>query len=267
MTGRSDPNDHRGSLLFVNGLPMSSNSSRRPQLTLSRSLLMMSAAMLLVGCEQMKSPDYYSMPRENTTTDAIRQAETGGTRQVVQAPSQIQLKINRTGAPQSASEQGATGQPATGQSAERLTTQGRQAMAAADTEIVDLGQWVPNPQTYFGTLPCFHKDMRCTSQRVTLTLAPNGRWRARAEYLENQAQSGKPLADQGCWRVTPTTPATLILLDPNGNARAEMVFQTRNNLRVRTVNGETPNLTYTLTRQPDMDPIAELNNTTAPSCN
>ena len=34
---------------------------------------------------------------------------------------------------------------------------------------------VPQPQTYMGTLPCFSPAMQCTAQRVTLTLALNGR--------------------------------------------------------------------------------------------
>lgn len=227
----------------------------------------------------MKSPGYYDLPRASTTTDAIRQGESGGTRQVIQAPSQLQFKFSRpvtpdsTGVPpsvtDSSQERVATQNVATappGESA-RLTSQGRRAVTEADIEAFDLKQWIPQPQTYFGTLPCFHQDMRCTNQKVTLTLAPNGRWRARSAYLENSLESGKPFADQGCWRILPTTPPTLTLLDVNGNARAEMAFLNRNSLRVRTIDGDTPNLTYTLTRQPDLDPIAELDGRPAPTCN
>ncbi|WP_227870692.1 copper resistance protein NlpE N-terminal domain-containing protein [Orrella marina] len=250
-----------------------------PVSRLSRCLFVMSGVFLLAGCEQMKSPGYYDLPRASTTTDAIRQAESGGTRQVIQAPSQLQFKFSRpaspdgTGVPPDAADspqervaaQDTTiGQPGEGA---RLTSQGRRAVTEADIETFDLTKWIPQPQTYFGTLPCFHQDMRCTNQKVTLTLAPNGRWRARAAYLENNAESGKPLADQGCWRILPTTPPTLTLLDINGNARAEMAFLNRNSLRVRTIDGDTPNLTYMLTRQPDLDPIAELDGKPSPNCN
>jgi hypothetical protein len=37
-------------------------------------------------------------------------------------------------------------------------------------------------------------------------------------------------------------------------------------LRLVSINRDSVNLTYTLTRQPDLDPIDELNKTTAPNC-
>lgn len=207
----------------------------------------------------MKSPGYYELPRESTTTDAIRQAETGGTRQVVQAPSQIQLKIVRPGTQDPAL-------PAPGES-ERLSSAGQSAMTAADAREASLNKLIAQPQTYQGTLPCFHKDMRCTNQRITLTVAPNGRWRARASYLEKDAPSGKAFASQGCWRIVPTTPPSLVLLDTDGRVRSEMLFLSRNTLRLKSIDGDTPSLTYTLNRQPDLDPIAELDKAAAPSCN
>lgn len=263
----------------MNGLSMRTMPRMFAVSRFPRNLAIISGIVLLAGCEQMRSPGYYDLPRESTTTDAIRQAESGGTRQVIQAPSQLQFKFSRPASPDNAATppsaidaapgrdalQGEAAGPS-GQGA-RLTSQGRQAITAADIESFDLKQWIPQPQSYFGTLPCFHQDMRCTIQKVTLTLAPNGRWRARSAYLENDAQSGKPLADQGCWRIVPTNPPTLTLLDTNGNARAEMAFLNRNNLRVRTIDGDSPNLTYTLTRLPDLDPIAELDGQAAPTCN
>ena len=243
------------------GLTMTSNFRSPTFVTASRRLAIFAGIVFLAGCEQMKSPGYYDPPRESTTTDAIRQAETGGTRQVLQAPSQIQLKIARPG-PQD------TSVPApTANEGDRLTAQGQTAMAAADAQQAGLNKLISQPQTYQGTLPCFHKDMRCTNQRITLTVAPNGRWRARASYLENDAQSGKAFATQGCWRIVPTTPPNLVLLDADGRVRSEMLFVSRNTLRLKSIDGETPNLTYTLNRQPDLDPIAELDKTAAPSCN
>jgi|GEM_PF-198003 len=127
-------------------------------------------------------------------------------------------------------------------------------------------QLMPEPQTFAGTLPCFHREMQCTAQRVTLTLAPNGRWRARSTYLEQNSQSGKPLTSQGCWKTVATRQPVIILLDMKGNVQAEMVMASNNVLRLRTLDGQAPNLTYNITRQPDLDPIDELNKAPVPAC-
>jgi hypothetical protein len=108
--------------------------------------------------------------------------------------------------------------------------------------------------------------MKCSAQRITLSLAPNGRWRARAAYLEQANNSGTPLADQGCWRVIPQVVPRVILLNPAGNVRAEFALTSSNVLRLVSINGDSTNLTYTLTRQPDLDPIDELNKVAAPNC-
>ena len=125
---------------------------------------------------------------------------------------------------------------------------------------------MPEPQTFAGTLPCFHREMQCSAQRVTLTLAPNGRWRARSTYLEQNSQTGKPLTSQGCWKTVATRQPLIILLDMKGNVQAEMVMTSNNVLRLRTVDGQSANLTYNITRQPDLDPIDELNKMPATAC-
>lgn len=125
---------------------------------------------------------------------------------------------------------------------------------------------VPQPQTYMGTLPCFSPAMQCTAQRVTLTLAPNGRWRGRVAYLESDAKQGAPVVEQGCWDATDERPSRVILLDGKGNVRAEFAAAANNVLRVRSIAGQTPNLNYNLTRQPDLDPIDELAKAAAPQC-
>jgi len=124
---------------------------------------------------------------------------------------------------------------------------------------------IPQAQTYMGTFPCFSRSMQCQAQaqRVTLTLAPNGRWRARTTVLESE---GKPTAEQGCWSVTGERPARLILLDAQGNTRAELLASANNVLRLRSVLGNVPTLDYRLTRQPDLDPIDELVKQPAPAC-
>ena len=125
---------------------------------------------------------------------------------------------------------------------------------------------IPEPQTFSGTLPCFHPEMKCSAQRITLSLAPNGRWRARAAYLDQNIQNGAVQADQGCWRGTLTNPPRIVLLNPKGDVRTELSLNTGNNLRLISLNGEIPNLTYTLSRQPDLDPISELDKKAAPNC-
>ncbi len=125
---------------------------------------------------------------------------------------------------------------------------------------------MPEPQTFSGTLPCFHPEMKCSAQRITLSLAPNGRWRARAAYLDQNSQNGSVQLDQGCWRGALMSPPRVILLNVQGDTRAEMALTSSNNLRLISLNGENPNLTYTLTRQPDLDVISELDKKPAPNC-
>ena len=125
---------------------------------------------------------------------------------------------------------------------------------------------IPEPQTFSGTLPCFHPEMKCSAQRITLSLAPNGRWRARAAYLDQSAQNGSVQVDQGCWRGNMMSPPRVILLNTQGDARAELAMSSNNSLRLVSMNGESPNLTYTLTRQPDLDVISELDKKPAPNC-
>jgi len=74
------------------------------------------------------------------------------------------------------------------------------------------------------------------------------------------------VAEQGCWDATQERPPRVLLLDGSGNMRAELVMTANNVLRVRSVGGRTPNLIYNLTRQPDLDAIAELDKQAAPKC-
>jgi uncharacterized lipoprotein NlpE involved in copper resistance len=107
--------------------------------------------------------------------------------------------------------------------------------------------------------------MKCVAQRVAISMSPNGRWRARAAYL-GQDNKTSQLADQGCWRATAQAVPRIVLLNSQGNVRAELAMTGTNVLRLISINGDSPNLTYTLTRQPDLDPINELNNQSSPNC-
>ncbi|MCD8505260.1 MAG: copper resistance protein NlpE [Burkholderiaceae bacterium] len=218
------------------------------------------SALLLAGCAQTQQPGYYNPPRASSTQDAIQFAEGGVTSQTVTAPSQIQIKLRP----------GQDGQSQTTQTAQvdGLTPAGQaELQKEIGQDQAPHNALIPQPETFFGTLPCFHQDMRCTAQQVTLTLAPNGRWRARVSYLEKQQTSGKAETTQGCWRGLQMRPPRIVLLDASKNVRAELSMTSAEVLRLRTIDGQTPNLIYTLNRQPDLDPIAELDGVAAPSCN
>ncbi|UOD50205.1 hypothetical protein [Orrella daihaiensis] len=209
----------------------------------------------------MQQPGYYNPPPASSTQDAIVFAEGGVTRQTVNAPSQIQIKLRSNEPVQS--------QSTTVAQADGLTPAGQSALAQKiqQDEVTPQNTLFAKPETFFGTLPCFHKDMRCIAQQVTLTLAPNGRWRARVSYLENQQASGGAQTMQGCWRGVLMRPPRLMLLGEDKNVRAELTMTSSQVLQLRSIDGQTPNLTYTLSRQPDLDPISELDGVAAPSCN
>lgn len=217
--------------------------------------------VVVAGCaqmqQQMQQPGYYNPPAASSTTDAIEHAEAPYGSQTMRAPSQIQIGLK--GRPSDAAPvQGqASVAPAAANTSQASTT------AANDSLQASL---FPEPLTFAGTLPCFHPEMKCSAQRITMTLAPNGRWRARAAYLEQASKSGPSMADQGCWRVIPQAVPRIVLLSPSGNVRAELALTSTNVLRLVSINGDSTNLTYTLTRQPDLDPIDELNKVPAPTC-
>lgn len=219
------------------------------------------AALMLAGCAQTQQPGYYNPPPASSSSDALKFAEGGSSRQTITAPSQIQIKLRSTQQEQPQTIQVAQADGLTPDGAAELQKEINQDQAAPQNALI------PQPETFFGTLPCFHQDMRCTAQQVTLTLAPNGRWRARVSYLENQQASGSAQTTQGCWRGLQMQSPRIVLLDDSKNVRAELSMTSAEVLRLRSIDGQTPNLIYTLNRQPDLDPISELDGVAAPSCN
>jgi uncharacterized lipoprotein NlpE involved in copper resistance len=203
----------------------------------------------------MQQPGYYNLPAASSATDALAQAEGAYATQAVRAPSQIQFGLN----PSAPTQQQA--------GANQTTTASAPAPAPAAAAPTDTlrSELIPEPQTFAGTLPCFHPEMKCVAQRVAISMSPNGRWRARAAYL-GQDNKTSQLADQGCWRATAQAVPRIVLLNSQGNVRAELAMTGTNVLRLISINGDSPNLTYTLTRQPDLDPINELNNQSSPNC-
>lgn len=232
---------------------------------LHRVALVLGGLLILGGCSQLQQPGYYNPPKASSQTDAVAAAEAAYSQQTVRAPSQIQFDIKK---PVVATAQTA---PATQSNTGGATEQVASSDNISNETINPIGpspqaQLIPIAQTFAGTLPCFNREMKCTAQRITLTLAPNGRWRARAAYLDQDIASGKPLAEQGCWRTYNMSQPNVVLLDESGNVRADLVMTGNNVLQLRSLNGQTPNLNYTITRQPDVDPIAELDKSPVPSC-
>jgi len=224
----------------LSGVPVISLSGPR----LLRLIVGLVVLLMAGGCAKQKSdPGYYELPAGSSATDAASQARNTYNRGVVSAPSQIQLDLNAN---------------------ERI------GLASSDTPDaaapVDQASIIPQPQTYQGTLPCFHRELNCTARRITVTLAPNGRWRARVGYLDAAGQSGSDLLDQGCWRAIADRQARFLLIGRNGNVFTEMSMVQSNVLRVRSVNGEALSLAYNLMRQSDLDPIDALPGTPAPAC-
>ncbi|MGE8688172.1 MAG: copper resistance protein NlpE N-terminal domain-containing protein [Achromobacter sp.] len=246
----------------------------RPRKLSVMGLLLAGAALGAAGCAQQKTEGYYDPPVESTVTDAQYQGSGAGYRSVIRAPSQVQIALKPDARkPQNQAQQAAAGAQTTedGQAVPENTegsgSGGGSAPAApAPVPNAAVHNLVPQPQTYMGTLPCFSPAMQCTAQRVTLTLAPNGRWRGRTAYLEDDPKKGPPVAEQGCWDATDERPPRVILMDGQGNARVEFLVAANNVLRVRSIGGKTPNLNYNLTRQPDLDPIDELAKASAPKC-
>ncbi|HCQ46903.1 hypothetical protein C4E15_20745 [Achromobacter spanius] len=236
-------------------------------------LLLAGTALGAAGCAQQKTEGYYDPPAESTVTDAQYQGSGAGYRSVIRAPSQVQIALKPDARkPQNQAAQAAAGGQTTEDGQPVPEGADNSAAIAASTPApaappnAAAHSLVPQPQTYMGTLPCFSPAMQCTAQRVTLTLAPNGRWRGRTAYLENDPNKGPAVTEQGCWDATDERPPRVIMMDGNGNVRAEFVVAANNVLRVRSIAGQTPNLNYNLTRQPDLDPIDELAKAAAPKC-
>lgn len=264
--------------------------------------LLVLLAIGLTGCAQMQQAGYYNPPPASTTTDAIAQGDGIYNNQTLRAPSQIQIGLQQ---PSTATRTAVTAapipspvttnpRPATpGQIAGTNVSSGAPATATpydaanapADAPPVNAGSnvdttssaaaapteslqatLIPEPQSFAGTLPCFHPEMKCSAQRVTITLAPNGRWRARAAYLEQNSKNSTVQTDQGCWRASAQAVPRVVLLNSQGNVRAELAMTSGDVLRLISMNGGTANLTYNLSRQPDLDSIDELKGKPAPNC-
>lgn len=234
------------------------------------------ATITITGCAAQKTPGYYDSPPASSLTDAQYMGVGADYRNVVRAPSQLQIDLK----PSTPSQQQRAAQQQAQAQQEGHVAEDGQPIPATDTQVADASaaqapapapapsgsqsKLVPQPQTFMGTLPCFAAAMNCEAQRITLTLAPNGRWRGRSAYLDGT--KGKPVAEQGCWDASDEKPPRVFLTGSDGAPRAEFIVAANNVLRLRSIAGVTPNLNYTLTRQPDLDPIDEMAKQKPPTC-
>lgn len=192
--------------------------------------------MLLGACAQQQQPGYYDTPRESTQSDATHRAQGDATSS---APSQIQLGF------------GDGSQKPAAQTTPDSTSQ---------TAIIPSA--LAQPHTFLGTVPCL-SEQACAATRITLTLAPDGQWRARSIML-NEAQTA--FTQLGCWAIVGEQPLRIALRTANEQTKALLEFVGDNVLRIQTLDGQRANLDYRLTRQPDTDPIPELAQQPAQQC-
>lgn len=224
---------------------MPAATKNHASITLQIGRIVAGAALLaLAGCAAQQDAGRYQQAQESTLTDA--QAQARG-RSTSLAPSQIQLGFGEN-APQR------EGQPQTNE-----VEQANKAAIAAQARPLR------EAKTFLGTLPCMLGGA-CEASRVTLTLAPNGQWRARSQPLAASG-SASTTTHQGCWEVTGTAPWR-IRLSPSGSesSTASFSFVNDNVLKVNSVNDHQPLLDFHLTRQADIDGIEELNAAKAPAC-
>lgn len=118
-------------------------------------------------------------------------------------------------------------------------------------------------RTFLGTTSCPTSSTSCMPLRLNITLSPQGIWRMRAIAVNTDLA---PVSTQGCWYQTGTEPTRIILQNQNNVVIADLSFMNDQQLRINTFNAVRPTLETHLSRQPDVDSIAELDNQTGPTC-
>ncbi|MDY0308621.1 MAG: hypothetical protein RBR29_02345 [Castellaniella sp.] len=215
-------------------------------LSISR-LLSLALLALLAACAQQREPGFYDIPRGDTTSDARHRAQ--GDASTV-APTQLQFGF---GADNQKSPTPGNGTPTNAASTGGPATQ-QVSGATLPRELAET-------RTYLGTIACPAGQQACPARRMTLTLAPDGQWRARSTPLDDST----PTVSMGCWHLVSTEPAGIVL-QTGDHARATLEFIQSNVLRLTRLDGQVPLLESRLTRQADIDPIDELAAHPAEAC-
>jgi hypothetical protein len=242
-----------------------------------------SITVLATGCAQQRAPGYYDQPTATSLSDSQYESSGASYQNLARAPSQLQIALRAPARAPTSQADPAEGAAADTQAPPKSVSvndagaynpdaprTAAEADAAASRTAAgihpELAKIIPQPETYLGTLPCLSPGMQCNAERFVLTLSPNGRWRARTVYLNASVDSGKPIAEQGCWGTSTADQPRILLMDLKGNARADFIMTANNVLQLGSVGGKRPNLAYHLTRQPDLDPIDEVGREPAGAC-
>lgn len=224
----------------------------KTRLGTSKLVMALGALLVLGACAQQSEPNYYEISRANTQTDARHRAQ-GNNGSV--APSQLQIGFGDTNQTQT-KNQPAQVQAQTQDLAATGATEPNQALAAVSYQ--NLPRNLADTRTYLGTVSC---GEACGVQRMTLTVSPNGQWRARNNDLSGQLND----TQMGCWVLTNDDPVR-INLKTKDHIYATLEFTQNNIMKLVRLNGQQPLLQSNLTRQADVDPIAELNQKSAENC-
>lgn len=191
------------------------------------------AAVLITGCA---SNEPVEPPRASSLTDAQDHARGGRDR--AKSASQLTIGFGNKNIPAQATE--ATSNPA----------------ALRELAIT---------RTFLGTTSCpVGSGTSCMPLRLNITLSPEGLWRMRATPIQHTDTT--PVVSQGCWYQTGSEPSRIILQSSNEAVLADFTFVHDHQLRVNIFNSVRPTLETHLSRQPDVDPISELENQTGPIC-
>lgn len=221
-------------------------------------ILGLSLLILLGACAQQREPGYYDTPRGSTMSDALHRAQ--GDAGTV-APSQLQLGFgSQQAAPAAAAGAPTSASPAAGAQPETTSAQGAAGSQAARVRG-DTPKILTETKTYLGTIACTDGG-QCPASRMTLTLAPDGQWRARQTPVDGSSPARVSL---GCWFLTGTDPVRIVL-QIGEQPYASLEFTQSNVLQVVRMNGQPPLLASRLTRQADLDPIDELSTRPAQAC-
>ncbi|MFT0532656.1 hypothetical protein ACMHYJ_07440 [Castellaniella hirudinis] len=220
--------------------------------SLSSRLLGVGLLGLLGACAQQAG--YYDPPHESTTSDARQRAQ-GGSGAI--APSQLQLGFGGQDTRQAPASAAA---PAAADAALPVPVSPDPA-APATTGRTGLPQALADTRTYLGTVACTDASA-CLARRLVLTLAPDGQWRARSTPLQGNAPVDTAM---GCWFPTQSAPPRIVLL-AGEHPYASLELAQSNVFKVLRLNDQAPLLESRLTRQADLDPIAELASRPAQAC-
>src|SRR5690625_957601 len=196
------------------------------------------AALVLSGCAQSPTKSSSEPARARSYSDTLDHVRGRGS---LHAPSQLQIGMGQKDSPQHSESQ------------DRALIESRQVR-----ELLE-------PQTFLGTIPCPLSDPSCQPVRVSITFAPAGVWRLRAQNASATADQSEHFS-QGCWYRIGTDPTRIALISTRDTVVGDFSFVHDRQLRIKSFNQYHALLETHLTRQRDIDAISALDEQPAPVC-